>query len=134
MSKRPQVVIAVSVLTLGFACDWGTRAGGLEFNHEAEHVRLLTLSSGGRLAESHPAVRKPLRARQEWRVSTQKPWAVYTDHLARSLGPHYHCGPLSEVRAICSRQLPGDLILLELAAKTATTDADIQVSLEMHPD
>jgi hypothetical protein len=133
MSTRPQVVIAI-VLTLEFACDWGTRAGGLEFNQEADNIRLVTTSSGGRLTESHPVVRKPHALRQEWRVATQKPWTSYADHLARSLEPHYRCRPLSEVGVMCTRQLPGDLILLRLVAETAATGVDIQVSLEMHPD
>jgi hypothetical protein len=133
MANVLNVVLALSVLAPGVACRQKP-SGGFDFNAEAERMQRLTISAGGQTMERHPVVRTPTANRQEWRVATEIPWTSYAKEATRTLEPSYRCEARSETRTACVRQLPGDLLRLELVAEPATVGHYVRISLEMHPD
>jgi hypothetical protein len=137
MASAFNLVLAVTVLAPGLGCVQNSSGWGFDFNDEAERVQRLTISAGGQTLERHPVVRTPRanRAnRQDWRVSTEMPWTSYSKEVTRTLEPSYHCGARSETRTACVRQLPGDLLQLELVAEPAIVGLHVRISLKMHPD
>jgi hypothetical protein len=133
MANVLNVVLALTVLAPEFACRQNP-SGGFDFNAEAERMQRLTISAGGQMMEQHPVVRTPLANRQEWRVASEIPWMSYSKEVTRTLEPSYGCEVRSETRTSCVRQLPGDLLRLELVAEPARVGLCVRISLEMHPD
>lgn len=133
MANVLKVVFAVTVLAPGFACRQSP-SGGFDFSAEAERMQRLTISAGGQTMERHPVARTPTAIRQDWRVATEIPWTSYAKEVTRTLEPSYRCEASSETRTTCVRQLPGDLLHLELVAEPARVGLYVRISLEMHPD
>jgi len=133
MANVINVVLAVIVLAPGFACRQNP-SGGFDFSAEAERMQRLSLSTGARAMEQPPEARTPMANRRDWRVATEIPWTSYTKELTRALEPSYLCESRSETRTACVRQLPGDLLHLELVAEPSGIGPHIRISLEMHPD
>jgi hypothetical protein len=133
MANVINVVFAITFLAPGFACRQNP-SGSFDFNAEAERMQRLTVSAGGQAMERHPVARTPMANRQDWRVATEIPWTTYAKEVARTLEPSYRCEARSETHTACVRQLPGDLIRLELVAEPARVGLYVRISLEMHPD
>jgi hypothetical protein len=134
MAHALNVVLAVTVLSPGLGCWQNSSGWGFDFKDEAERVQRLTISAGGESMERHPMVRTPTANRQEWRVAIEVPWTSYAKEVTRTLEPSYGCEVRSETRTSCVRQLPGDLLRLELVAEPARVGLCVRISLEMHPD
>jgi hypothetical protein len=134
MVKVIAVVFAAAILTPGLACWQNSARSSIDFNDEAARVERLSTSAGARIIEWHPVVRNPTSLRQEWRNATQMPWSAYINKVIHALEPSYLCRDISGTHTGCARQLPGDLLHLEIAAEPATSDLAVRVSLEMRPD
>ncbi len=128
------LVLAVTLLSPGLGCTQNSSGLGFDFNGEAANVQRLTISAGGQAMERHPMAQTPVAIRQEWRVVTEIPWMSYAKQLTASLEPSYRCETRSETRTTCHRQLPGDVLHLELAAEHTGAGLQVRISLEMRPD
>jgi hypothetical protein len=97
-------------------------------------VQRLTVSAGGQIMERHTVARTPMALRQDWRTAAEVPWTIYSKQVTDSLEPSYRCQSFSEKRTACLRQLPGDLLHLELVAEPSRAGLQVRISLEMRPD
>jgi hypothetical protein len=134
MVNAINVVFAVTVLAPGIGCWENSSGSGFNLKDEAEHMQRLTISAGGQTMERHALVRTPTTNRQEWRVAIEIPWTSYSKEVTRALEPSYRCEARSATRTSCWRELPGDLLHLELVAEPARVGLYVRISLEMHPD
>lgn len=99
---------------------------------DAESVRELTVPPGGRLGASTPLTSGPQSARASWRVETQMEWSEYASWVEASLH-EFRVAQRSPLRLRLSRQLQGDLYMVELAAVRGASGLTVEVSFVATP-